>query len=732
MKTLAIAVLSIVVAVLLLPIRYAGGAEPEQAKDDGKLVLPDITGLAGPDAAGPETINGRGKQISRLSVLVDKAGRARSEGQGAVQPWRGVNLPKGTEPLRIEAGEQAEYVVRLTMVDGKMRIEADGKAVADFALLGKALTDAKPRGIVVDAAGDVPLGAVVKTVAVAVERKLPVEFRAPAERNDKWRDEALRRLLAGEAAKHGSPDGLSELGLRISADERAPWASVQEVLMACMMAKVWRFSFAARLDGKEVVVGWVEGKAPKHGTVLARDKLPEFDPAKKRDIFREPADAVDRNGANAPEAPGIVGAIGVGEGLAGCFGYRDGGGRKKAVGRFGGSAATESSVEAALRWLARHQKADGSWEGEVAAVDAPIATGRLSPEEAAAAAGLIRQLGDNDFNRREEATKALIARGLSVRELVERATRSADPEVSQRAVKILEAMVSNASERPAADKIGCTGVALLAFLGAGYTAKNGQYQDNVKRGLAWIARQQKDDGSIGSGADHAIAGLALAEAYGMGRDPEIGKAAQRAVDCSVKARQMEFSGWGREPRKDPNLATTVWHVMQLKSAKIAGLKVEGTGFQGAYSFIDSATNDEGLCRFAPGKPSSAAMTAAGAWGRQIMGTPNTEPVLLKAAKAIGRDLPKEQSPGDMHYLHFATLAMFQMGGEPWTRWNDALKPLLVNQQSKGGPMDGSARDLDGSWSAGKSEAADKARVHTTALGALCLETYYRYLPMYAK
>lgn len=46
----------------------------------------------------------------------------------------------------------------------------------------------------------------------------------------------------------------------------------------------------------------------------------------------------------------------------GSFGNRNGGGRTLMVKRFGGSKATESSVDAALRWLATHQEADGHFD----------------------------------------------------------------------------------------------------------------------------------------------------------------------------------------------------------------------------------------------------------------------------------------------------------------------------------------------------------------------------------
>jgi hypothetical protein len=73
----------------------------------------------------------------------------------------------------------------------------------------------------------------------------------------------------------------------------------------------------------------------------------------------------------------------------------------------------------------------------------------------------------------------------------------------------------------------------------------------------------------------------------------------------------------------------------------------------------------------------------------------------------------------MYYMYYATLTMFQLGGDHWKQWNEALKKTLVDHQRH----DGDAR---GSWDAISSWEKKIGRTYTTALGALSLEVYYRY------
>jgi len=360
---------------------------------------------------------------------------------------------------------------------------------------------------------------------------------------------------------------------------------------------------------------------------------------------------------------GVVGNIGVGGGGAGCFGYRTGGGRRRAVVRYGGSKASESSVDMALRWLARNQEPDGSWSA-----------------------------------------------------------------------------AKHGGKLDAGNDAGTTGLALLAFLGAGHTETAGKYKQNVRQAVAYLNSRRALNGRIGPEPDgrkvfgwsHAIAGLALSEAYGMARQAKTGAAAQKAVDYSARVHQVEYGGWGHAPKGAEKLSVTAWYVAQLKSAKVAGLTVDGTSFAGAAAFIEKVTVEKGDGAGRSSDSAGAAVTreasARALACRLFMGEKPTDAVPATAAKFIGEAPPAWPEDGkgvDLGHWYFATLGLFQMGGEHWKSWNKPLKSALVARQRRGG-------DEDGSWDPVGPWAAGGGRVHSTALAALTLEVYYRYLPLYGK
>ncbi|MHC4917274.1 MAG: prenyltransferase/squalene oxidase repeat-containing protein, partial [Planctomycetota bacterium] len=373
---------------------------------------------------------------------------------------------------------------------------------------------------------------------------------------------------------------------------------------------------------------------------------------------------------------GVTGSMGVGGGgMAGCFGYRGGGGRKRAIARFGGSKATESAVEAALRWLARHQESDGRWAGE--------------------------KWGGKSKSY----------------------------------------------------SLSMTGLATLAFLGAGYTHKSGKFRDNVNRAVNYIVSRQRDDGCLYEGGwacwgySHSMAGIALVEAYGMSKDPALKEAAQKSVTYSTKVHQKPYSGWRYKAKQEGDISHTGWFIMQLKSAKVAGLQVDGAAFQGGMNFTTKLLSPKsGRSVYQIGQATPAFMNGSGGRRGQpqrrtaismvcrlFMGTPRDDELMRKSAGWVAAAPPKWEEE-DFYYWYYATLAMFQSGGEDWETWNKGLKPTLVKNQRKGGPLDGSENDVDGSWDYEGDPYGKKScgRVYTTALGALCLEVYYRYLPMYSK
>lgn len=357
--------------------------------------------------------------------------------------------------------------------------------------------------------------------------------------------------------------------------------------------------------------------------------------------------------------------------LPGVYRGRIGEDRQRLVKQRGGSGETEEAVRAALRWLAAAQNDDGHWDAR------RFGAG----QERAAILGQDR-------------------RGAGAR----------------------------------ADT-GISGLAVLAFLGAGHTHLDGAHQDTVRRGLEYLLRSQKSNGDLSGDASlfarmycHAMAAFALSEAYAMTGDRRLKSAVEAAAGYCVAAQNPTSGGWRYEPYQPIRQADRGdtsqlgWQIMALKSAERAGVDVPSETWNRTRRFLQSvsSTRLSGLASYRPGSGPSRTMTAEALYCRRLIRADNDSRAQAGAVAYVLEELPGEGKP-NLYYWYYATLSLFQSQGPEWAKWNDALtKTLLEGQQTAG--------DLAGSWSPDTMWGGYGGRVYSTAMGAMCLEVYYRYLP----
>jgi hypothetical protein len=288
-------------------------------------------------------------------------------------------------------------------------------------------------------------------------------------------------------------------------------------------------------------------------------------------------------------------------------------------------------------------------------------------------------------------------------------------------------------DRGGSNDVAGTAFGLLPLLGSGYThksaknAKTNPFEKPIERGLAFLIRKQdKRSGNFGGGMyAHALATIAMCEAYGLTQDPVLKGPAQRAVNYLITA-QHSAGGWRYSPNQAGDLSVTGWVVMALKSAQMAGLDVPEMTMRKAVYFVNSVndTSTEGYGYTAPG--ATPTMSAVGLLCRQYL--ENWGPNNLRMIKGVDNHLkrsPPQPGAKNMYYYYYATQVLHHFGGESWTKWNGAMREALVKAQDKTpGP-------LDGSWSpVGDPHAGAGGRLMHTSLCLLTLEVYYRHLPLY--
>jgi len=164
--------------------------------------------------------------------------------------------------------------------------------------------------------------------------------------------------------------------------------------------------------------------------------------------------------------------------------------------------------------------------------------------------------------------------------------------------------------------------------------------------------------------------------------------------------------------------------MSLKSAELAGINVPPSAADGAVRYLKSVASGQygGKASYRPGERATPAMSAEALVCRQFLGMARDNPASNEAGDYLLSQVPGPDKI-NLYYWYYGTLGMYQLQDDHWQRWNEALQNTLIGRQRTDG-------DLAGSWDPECVWGGYGGRVYSTALSALCLEVYYRYLPIY--
>ncbi len=307
--------------------------------------------------------------------------------------------------------------------------------------------------------------------------------------------------------------------------------------------------------------------------------------------------------------------------------------REQLLGKYGGTALTEASVDLGLQWLARQQKNDGSWS-----LVGPYTDGSLSENTAAATAmALLAFQGHGDTHRDGRYAKE-VGRGWAA--LLKMQHRDG----------YFLGTLADASQQTLYTHAQCT-IALCELYGMTHDSA---FRSPAERAVAYcVSAQDKENGGWryypGQDSDTSVTGWFLM--------------------ALQSARMAEL----RVP--DQTLANISKY---LDSAQIDGGRRYGY-WQNANP--TNAMAAEGLlCRQYLG------------WKQDDQRLVQGVAALNKNPIEYGNTRTQ-----DVYYWYYATQATHHMEGEIWNKWNKVMRQEVPSHQSKTGPESGSWSPTGDRW-----------------------------------
>jgi hypothetical protein len=289
---------------------------------------------------------------------------------------------------------------------------------------------------------------------------------------------------------------------------------------------------------------------------------------------------------------------------------------------------------------------------------------------------------------------------------------------------------------------------VLAFLGADASHHKGPFKPSVRKALEWLEEQQEPDGKFRyrNFYEQGIATMALCEAYGLTRDPRVGRKAQRALD-HIQQQQPEHGGFryqGGTTKEGGDLCCSGWQMTAIALGVCAELHVREQAFARSRVLLANTWRGEGHSAYLVNSqnPGSLAMSSIGMLSRVFLGDERHHEEVRQTASLLyeketddGRPVRggrTRQLVSNLYYTCFASQAMFQASDAMWAKWAEMVRDPLLEAQVQA-DADAQGRLVRGSWDPAKHKFGKGAgRAYATAMAVLTLETPYRYRRIHPK
>ncbi len=265
---------------------------------------------------------------------------------------------------------------------------------------------------------------------------------------------------------------------------------------------------------------------------------------------------------------------------------------------------------------------------------------------------------------------------------------------------------------------GVVGLAVMAFLAHGEDPNHGPYAKNIKNGVDFILKQQKEgNGYMGSSMySHGFATLALAECYGMFRDPRIAPALKKAVALIVSSQKRNpTGGWRYSPDASTSDSSVAGcQLVALYAARNAGIPVPNSAFKKAHKYMDSCRSSNGGYGYQSSGGGRVTLTAIGLLCESL--AKNHKKKTYKAsAKFLKNNLNHRESHYAYYFEYYMSQALFHSDEKVWQEWNAKQVRYLSSIQASNGGFPGS-----------------RGGAFSTSGALLSLALNYRFLPIYEK